>query len=336
MERLSQEIIDRIAALLPEDRIEMVQAPPAPEQDAAKKRLSIIKKMVSKVQRIHDKDKGQDKGEASARPPAKYWTRADAATISHRWQRAVEPAVYSNLTLGYKGLGKLKNALERRPERSSYLRSLTAVLALTHEHWTYLGVKDALPPLFEALSAEKDKASVDLTLRFEAADHDLRHSTRQGMVFDRIHSKALGDIPCVKSLDFTPLASDSEKERRNVLQMHLMEQASLIQHFPNLQSVTWYFTESELQTVRDASRDAFAKYLEHNLPKKRGLAKISLTLSIGPLGTRIQSPMGVGVESYEALYQRLHTATPHATDLSYSGVVGPWHGAALTHWTVVL
>ncbi|KAJ6781101.1 hypothetical protein PWT90_00682 [Aphanocladium album] len=324
MDQLPQEIIDRIAAFLPEDKQEMAEPATAPEQAVtAKKRFSIIKNIASKVHRIHGQDRQQQQGETLPQPPTKFWTRADAATISYRWQRAVEPVVYSKLTLGYSGIAKLKHALERRPERRSYLRSLTVVLALTHEHRTYIGIKDALPPLFEALSSEKDKSSVELTLRFEAADHDLRHSTRQGMVFDRIHSKALGDIACVKRLDFTPLAPNTEKERRNVLQLHLVEQASLIQHFPNLQSVRWYFTESESQAIRNAARDAFGKYLEANLPKIRGLTQFSLTLSLGVLGIRIQAPSGVGADSYEALYQRLHTATQHATDLSYSGVVSP-------------
>lgn len=316
MDRLPQEIIDRIAALLPGGRIE-IEEPPAPSQDIPQKRSSIFKKLVSKILPDDDKEIHQ-----KGNKPNKYWTRASAAAISYQWQRAVEPAVYSNLVVTYLGLEKLKTALERRPERRAYLRSLTVVLALTHEHWTGVAIKDSLQPLYQALKYGRDEAAVDLTLRFVSGHPYLRHHTRQGIVFDRIHSEPLGAMPCVRTLDFTPPAPATEKERRNVLHLHLMEQATLVMYFPNLQSVVYYYVESESQDIREQSRDMFAYYIAKDLPERRHITKFSLSLSIGILGLRIASPMGVGADSYENLYGKMHAATQHATDVSYSGVVG--------------
>ncbi|ATY58468.1 hypothetical protein A9K55_002997 [Cordyceps militaris] len=317
MDRLSQELIDRIAALLPAGPVPMADPPAADTGggSASGKKASIVKQLFSHVRPRRDDPK--------TRPLPRYWTRASAAVLCYRWQRAVEPLVYAHLVLGYPGLGRLRAALARRPERRAYLRSLTVVLALAHEHWTDGGVRlDALQPLFAALSGEA-VAAVDLTLRFAAGHPDLRHRTRQGIVFDRVHGAPLDLAACVRTLDFTPATPATERGRRDVLQLHLAEQASLVRRFPGLQSVVWHYAESELQEVRDRSRDGFADALAEQLSQRRQIANVGLTLRIGGLGTGISAASSVGRDSYEGLYAKLRAATAHVTELSYAGVVGP-------------
>lgn len=327
MDRLPQEIIDRIAAGLPDVKLAMAAPPPKPSPNAPNTKPSIINKLVAKVRRERGDSKQHTQGNVPPEPATTYWTRASAAAISRKWQRAVEPIIYSRLHLGYDGLEKLKLALQRRPELRAYLRSLTVVLALTtdHHHWTELGVgEDALAPLFSALgSSDAQRAAVDLTLRFEAGHPDLRHRARHGIVLDRTCTEPLGAIPCVRRLDFTQPVLEFERDRRNVLQLHLVEQARLIAHLPNLQSVAWHWTESESQPERDAAREAFAAHIAAHVPQRRQITQVSLTLSIGPLGARVCAPSGVGADSYENLYAKLQIATAHVTDLRYAGVVGP-------------
>ncbi|OAA77569.1 hypothetical protein LEL_04392 [Akanthomyces lecanii RCEF 1005] len=326
MDRLPQEVIDRIAALLPDVKLVMTAQPPTPSPYIPRKSPSMMEKLVSKVRRESADPKRHKQGNAPSEPKPTYWTRASAAAVSHKWQRAIEPVVYSRLHLGYLGLEKLKSALERRPERRAYLRSLTVVLALTtdHHHWTELGVKDDfLAPLFSVLGSDTQRAAVDLTLRFEAGHPDLRHRARHGIVLDRNRSNPLGVAVCVRRLDFTLPVPKAERDRRNVLQLHLTDQARLIAHFPNLQSVAWHCAESESQAERDAAREGFANHIAAHLPLRRQIKQVSLTLSVGPLGARICAPSSVGADSYENLYAKLRVATAHVTDLRYAGVVGP-------------
>ncbi|TQV99222.1 hypothetical protein IF1G_01437 [Cordyceps javanica] len=323
MDRLPQEIIDQIAAWLPEGKLEVTEPSTPANSDAPGEKVGLVKKLFFKtLRRTHPQVS------APAVAPARYWTRASAASISRRWQHAIEALIYSNLVLGYHGLEKLKSALERIPERRSYLRSLTVVLTLTLQHWTNIGIrKDALQPIFSALGGAEDSVAsvtVDLTLRFEAGDADLRHSTREGIVFDRLHSVPVGAAACVRTLDFTPATPDTEKGRRDVLRLHLTEQADLVAHFPNLQGVAWHYAEDVLQAVRDASRDGFAaRLVEHLAARRRQIATVSLTLSVGLLGRNMSSPQSVGADSYLNLYAKLRAATAHVADFSYSGIVGP-------------
>ncbi|PMB68080.1 hypothetical protein BM221_006257 [Beauveria bassiana] len=330
MDRLSQEIIDRIAALLPEEKLEMTGVPAAGNSTSDTK-SSMVKKLMCKMRRGKDNSQTQQQRNALSKPSTQCWTRAAAATISLRWQRAIEPIVYANLHLGYSGLANLRSALQSRSERRAYLRSLTVVLALTHEHWTGLGVRqDALQPLFDALGGggeDRNAGVVDLTLRFRAGHPDLRHRTCQGIVFDRHHpgKPLLGAMPCIGTLDFTPARPTTKKERRNVLQLHLTEQAQLVARCPNLQAVVWHYAEEQIasQAVRDAARDAFADCMVEQLAPRRRITKVSLTLRIGRLGLCICAPSSVGADSYEDLYKKLRAATTHAADFCYAGVVGP-------------
>ncbi|KAM3535087.1 hypothetical protein MY4038_001663 [Beauveria bassiana] len=330
MDRLSQEIIDRIAALLPEEKLEMTGVPAAGNSTSDTK-SSMVKKLMCKMRRGKDNSQTQQQRNALSKPSTQCWTRAAAATISLRWQRAIEPIVYANLHLGYSGLANLRSALQSRSERRAYLRSLTVVLALTHEHWTGLGVRqDALQPLFDALGGggeDRNAGVVDLTLRFRAGHPDLRHRTCQGIVFDRHHpgKPLLGAMPCVGTLDFTPARPTTKKERRNVLQLHLTEQAQLVARCPNLQAVAWHYAEEQIasQAIRDAARDAFADCMVEQLAPRRRITKVSLTLRIGRLGLCICAPSSVGADSYEDLYKKLRAATTHAADFCYAGVVGP-------------
>ncbi|KAJ2965736.1 hypothetical protein NQ176_g10474 [Zarea fungicola] len=253
-------------------------------------------------------------------PQVKYWTRASAAVLSRRWQRAVEPVIFSQISSNSSDLQYLSCILSRYPERGAYLRSLTVVCRLTHEHWTLLGVKDALHPLFSTLGAESNVENVDLTLQFEAGHPDLRHLTRQGIVLNRIDSKPLGEIAWAKKLDFTPLAAKTGKKRQNILQLHLMEQASLTTRFPNLQGVVWHCVESEEKDVRDRVRDGFGRYIAENLPKKRSITDVGISLRVGVLGIVIAAGTQVGRTSYEGFYANLRSATQHVTNLRYAGI----------------
>ncbi|KAM3564709.1 hypothetical protein ARSEF4850_001738 [Beauveria asiatica] len=330
MDRPSQEIIDRIATLLPEEKLGMTSLQAAGNSTPGTN-PSMVKKLMCKMRRGKDGSQTQQQRNALSKSSTQYWTRASAATISFRWQRAIESIVYANLHLGYPGLANLRSALQSRPERRAYLRSLTVVLALTHEHWTGLGIRhDALQPLFDALgggSEDRNAAVVDLTLRFRAGHPDLRHRTCQGIVFDRHHpgKPLLGAMPCVGTLDFTPARPMTEKERRNVLQLQLTEQARLVARCPNLQAVVWHYAEEQIasQAVRDAARDAFADCMAEQLAPRRRVTKVSLTLRIGRLGLCICAPSSVCADSYEGLYKKLRAATMHVTDLCYAGVVGP-------------
>lgn len=323
MDRLSQEIIDRIAAMLPEEPQKMEQ-PLAPAATASKRR-NRISRLMSKM-RLTDGQQAANAQEATpSEPQDQYWTRAAVANLNHRWQRAVEPAIFSKLSLSSSksDVDFLSSVLARRPERERFLRSIVVMTSLKHEHYTYIGGKNLLNSLFTALGALRNAKAVDLVLRFEAGHPDLRHQARDGIVFDRVHSEPLTEVPCVRKLDFTPVTLDTEKKRRDILQLQPMEQVFLVHYFPNLQAVAWHFVETEQQFVRDTTRDTFSEYMERILRERPKLTSVSVSLSVGRLGTRILSPAGIGAESYNRLYARLRASTAHVTDLSYSGILGP-------------
>ncbi|OAA66125.1 hypothetical protein ISF_03963 [Cordyceps fumosorosea ARSEF 2679] len=313
MDRLPQEIVDRIAALLPAGAIPMPE-PPAPRHAS---KPGMLQRLASKVRREHHHP-----------APSRHWTRASAAATSRRWQRAVEPLVYAALVLrgGDPALERLRAALARRPERCAHIRSLTVVLPLTHRHWTGRGVdaEALLRPLFSVLCEVRTTATVDLTLRFEAGHPGMRHRCRQGIVFDG-DEPAVAVAGCVRRLDFTPAAPETERGRRDVLQLHLAEQARLVleaARFPNLCAVVWHAVESEAQAERDAARDAFAACLAENLPRHRGVTEVSVALRLGRLGFTVCAASGVGAASYGQLLQTLAAAT-HVEELRYAGVVAP-------------
>lgn len=323
MDLLSQEIIDCIAVLLPETKVAMEDQSSAVAAETADRERSLFRRLMSKMRHGSVNSELKSRTDTDVQPQVRHWTRASAAVLSHRWQRAVEPVIFSQISTDSSDLQYLSCILSRYPERGAYLRSLTVMCRLTHEHWTQLGVKDALHPLFSALSAESNAENVDLTLRFEAGHPNLRHLTRQGIVLNRIDSKPLGEIAWAKKLDFTPLAAETEKKRRNVLQLHLMEQASLTARFPNLQSVVWHCLESEEKDVRDRVRDGFGRYIAENLPKRRNITNVGISLRVGVLGIVIAAGTQVGRTSYEGFYTNLRSATQHVTDLRYAGIVGP-------------
>lgn len=316
MTRLYQEIIDQIVVQLPE--VEVAPATHVVTKTAVKK-SSALGKLVSKLRRSEISGSANSKSLAGPR----RWTRASVAVLSREWQRAVEPMTFAKLSIKSSDIEKLQSIVMDRPDRKAHLRSLTAVLAIGFEHWTDLGAKDLLNPLFSVMGGESDTAAIDLLLRFEAGDQALRHIARQGFTCNRVHSKPLTKVHCVKSLDFTPCDGPTEKERRDVLQLHLMEQANLAKYFPNLQAVTWYYTESEKQDVRETMRGVFGSYIAQELPDRPGIKRVSLSLALSSLWQRIQSPNQIGEASYENLWLKLQSATRHVTELNYSAVAGP-------------
>jgi hypothetical protein len=269
--------------------------------------------------------------ETASRPPL---VRPGIASLSRKWQAALEPYIYRDLHIMSTELDQFASIFRdsqahRRPMlKSLYFRIVLptysdADCTVYESNQDRLdnnrAASDAVAALFSILApwGHRPSAAVDLSISaYSPTDHCHRFYDRYKNSFIQLlDSDSLSVVPCIKSISLYP--HDREFHPSNLL--------ALTAKAPAIHSVTWRYDEPvPYLALRRPMRDEFARSLERfRFPPS--MCQLEVHIDSGdPFRLEHRQPNLVFPHHRDPLCSAIHRSIGNAVDtLTYFGQVDP-------------